>query len=129
MSTKQEIGGYRDAHLEAEELVRRAGPVLESFVQERILLDGPRFKQVGPDLRDLLTGITIEEFYDPVEMRKKWPHGFADWMPDTEEQISWATIENACLRPSPKHVAELFKLVGEKRAREIMAQWGADPVK
>jgi hypothetical protein len=127
--TTREIGQHRDAHLEVEKLVRKAGPVLETFVQERIKLDGPMFRQIGPDLRHILTGKTIEEELSPAELRKTKPHGFADWAPDTEEQVSHDIIENACLRPSPKNLGALYKLVGEVRYHEILKQWGTDPAR
>jgi len=126
MSAKREIGQHRDAHLETEELVRKAGPVLESFVQERIGLDGPMFKQIGPDLRHVQTGVTIEEYFAPAELRKRSPHGFADWEPVTGEQVEFETIEDACLRPSPMSLRKLYKAVGDKRYHEILAQWGTD---
>jgi hypothetical protein len=32
----RELGEYRDAHLEIEDLVRKAGPVLETFVSSTV---------------------------------------------------------------------------------------------
>jgi hypothetical protein len=125
----RESGQYRDAHIELEDLVRHAGPVQESFVQEQIKFHAPFYTQIGPDLRHRLTGKTIEEDYTPAAVRTKWPHGFLDWTSDSDEQVSHDTIENACLRPSPKNLGALFKLVGEKRYNEILKLWGTDPAR
>jgi hypothetical protein len=133
----REIGQYRDAHLELETLVRKAGPVLETFVQERIRLDGPQFTQVGPDLRHKETGQTIEEFYAPGELRKRSPHGFADWAPDqTHEQRDALAgiIENACLHPSPASLAALWKALKSdadkgRRYYNTLREWGVDAAK
>jgi hypothetical protein len=125
MATR-EIGQYRDASLETEEIVRKAPHVLETFVQERIKNDPPFFKQIGPDMRHILSGVTIEEYFAPAELRKRSPHGFADWMPDTQEQLEFDVIEDACLRPQPKTVGKLFTLLGDMRAKSILAEWGTD---
>jgi hypothetical protein len=127
MSSKREIGEYRDASLEMERLARLSGPILESAVQALIKIHAPFFNQSGPDLRHRLTGQTIEEWI--AERRKTNPNDYADYEPVSGEQIEFEIIENACLRPQPASLARLYKAVGEKRYHEILKQWGTDPAK
>jgi hypothetical protein len=126
--SKLEFGGYRDPYLEWEEQIRRSGPIAESAVQNSLKIYPPMFKQIGPDLRHIQTGETMEEVI--AKRRQTHPHEYLDYVPEvTEEQVMHEVIEDACLRPSPLHVGRLFKLVGETKAKEILAQWGTDWVK
>src|SRR4051812_46766769 len=100
MTATRELGEYRDAHLEMEDLLRKSGPILETAVAPAVKLHAPFFTQVGGDLRHRLTGVTLEEFV--AGRRKTSPHEFADWTPDDPEQLLHTYIEEAMTAPSPK---------------------------
>ena len=100
----RELGEHRDAHLEIERIARASGPILESAIQSLINLHAPFFSQTGPDLRHRLTGQTMEEWI--AGRRKSNPNDYADYAPDDPEQALFVCIEEACLTPSPKTMAE-----------------------
>ena len=122
-----EIGAYRDAHLEMDRLLRLSGPIYEKAVQIAVKIHAPFFTQVGPDLRHRLTGETIEDWVKG--RRTSNPNDYSDYAPDTLEQVRHEMIEDACMRPSPKHVGKLFTELGETAAKELLKQWGTDWVK
>src|ERR1700737_4501285 len=105
----RQSGEYRDAHLVMEKLLRVAGPVMESAIQNAIKDLAPQFRNDGPDLKNILTGQTIEEFCAPSNLRKEKPHWFLDWAPATEEQLLEELTEDACLSPTLSKLGKLHK--------------------
>lgn len=133
MTTRElmESGAHRDGHLEVENFVRKSGPVAEDFVQMRIKLDGPMYRQTGPDLRHILTGTLIEEDLAPAAVRKKWPHGFTDWVPDDPDQLMHLYSEEAFgATCCPKTVSRLYQFMNDPgRFAALAKAWGCDTVK
>jgi hypothetical protein len=126
--TARELGAHRDAHLEMETLSRKSGPILESAVQMLISIHAPFFKQIGPDLRHLQTGETIEEWMKA--RRKSNPNDYADWTPDDPDQLLHTYIEEAMTTPSPKTLGRLYTFLKDPtRYNTLCAQWGCDPVR
>ena len=126
--TARELGAHRDAHLEIETLARKSGPILESAVQMLVTIHAPFFRQIGPDLRHLQTGETIEEWMKG--RRKSNPNDYADWTPDDPNQLLHTYIEEAMTTPSPKTLGRLYTFLKDPtRYKTLCAQWGCDPVR
>ena len=124
----RELGEYRDAHLEIEGLARKSGPILESAVQALIQIHAPFFRQIGPDLRHIQTGETIEEWMP--KRRKSNPNDYADWTPDDPDQLMHLYTEEAYLTPSPKTVGRLYTFMKDPvRFAALAKAWGCDTVK
>jgi hypothetical protein len=116
-------GEYRDAHLVMEKLLRVAGPVMEAAIQNAVADRAPQFRNDGPDLKNILTGETIEEFCSPTNLRKKFPHWFNDYIVPDEKQLLDEAIEDACLSPTLAKLSSLQKKMGEARFNETLKQW------
>lgn len=129
MATTREIGGYRDAKLVAEDLLRKSGPIIEGYLQDYLRTQVTGFYvQAGPDLLHRFSGRKIEQ--EIPALRKEKPHYYADYLPEaSDDQIMHEVIEAACLTPSPARLGKLYKLVGELRYNELMKQWGTDPAR
>jgi hypothetical protein len=125
----RELGAHRDAHLELETLGRKSGPILETAVQGLIKIHAPYFKQIGPDLRHLQTGETIEEWM--AKRRKNAPHDYADFVPDDADQLLHLyTSEAFGPMCSPKTVGRLFSFMKDPvRFAALAKAWGCDTVR
>jgi hypothetical protein len=129
MTDRHLIGEYRDAHLEMETLLRKSGPILETAVVTNVNIYAKGFTQVGPDLRDRLTGKTIEEFV--AGRRKSNPNDYADWVPDDPNQLMHVYAEEAFgPQCSPKTVTRLYNFMNDPpRFKALAKQWGCDTVR
>jgi hypothetical protein len=116
-------GEHRSAHIEMEKLLRVAGPVMEDAIQLAIKDRAPQFRNDGPDLTNILTGQTIEEFCAPTNLRKEFPHWFNDWQPLSDQQLLDEAIEDACLSPTLTKISKLNQMLGDVRCDEVLKQW------
>ena len=129
--TKRELmesGAYRDPHLEMETLLRKSGPILEDAVQMCVKIHAPEFIQVGPDVRNRLTGELIEDFVKG--RRKSNPNDYSDWVPDDPDQLLHVYTEEAfgpmCC---PKTVGRLYTFMNDPvRFAALAKAWGCENV-
>jgi hypothetical protein len=124
----RELGERRDVNLEMEDLLRESGPILETAVQMCLKIYPERFTQVGPDLRNRLTGETIEEFV--AGRRKSNPNDYADWVPDDPDQLMHTYTSEAFGETcSPKTVTRLFQFMNDPVKFAALAKaWGTPDV-
>jgi hypothetical protein len=123
-------GEYRSAHLEMEKRLRACGgPVMESAIIQAVADRAPQFRNENGELKNILTGETLEEFCALTNLRKKFGHWFADYAPPSSEQALADRIEDVMLSPNLTKLGALYKEVGAARYETLCAEWGCDPVR